>query len=157
MPMHSVESTIVIHRSPTTVFNFISSPANWAGLHPGSKRIIGEGVDKPANGGLHFIETIDDGDAQQFDAQWLVTHVVADKYFEFQFPPDYSTETFFNIVITYTLVDLGTSTKFTRTMTSWIRPEADMAKLDAFKKPSMHDLYLENVRERVESAGAKET
>ncbi|GKZ34423.1 hypothetical protein AbraIFM66950_004698 [Aspergillus brasiliensis] len=151
MSLLKVESHIKIDRSPSAVFDFISSPANWAGLHPGSKQIIGEGVQTSAKTGTRFIEIIDDGNGVKFNAHWVVTRSIKDEFFQFRFPSDYSHSLFHEIVITYDVSqnDDG-STEFTRRMVSWIKPGVDITPLCSFYINDLHNEYVAAVKARVE-------
>lgn len=155
MSLLTVESHITINRTPAAVFAFISSPANWAGLHPGSKEIIGEGVKESAKEGTRFIEVIDDANGLEFDAHWIVTRSRRDEFFQFQFPSDYSHDPFQEIVITYNVTEnAGGSTAFTRRMVSWVKPGVDIKPLRSFYENDMHNEYVARVKATVEAASS---
>lgn len=146
----TVTSSVVIAAPPSKIYAFISSPSNWAGLHPGSKEIIGEGTAESAAVGLKFIEVIETSTAK-FDAHWQVTKTVPDKFFQFEFPAYFSHGPFHQIVITYTLIPKPEGTKFVRTMTSYLTGDEAVPGLEAFAEPEMHNKYLESVKSRVDS------
>ncbi|KAF1923298.1 uncharacterized protein M421DRAFT_96213 [Didymella exigua CBS 183.55] len=152
MSLLTVESHITIDKPASEVFNFISTPSNWAGLHPGSARIIGEGITSSAVVGTRFIEVIDDGHRPVFDAHWVITRSVKDEFFQFQFPSDFAHGPFQEIVITYNITAKGeASTAFTRRMVSWVRPGADTSELAAFSENDMHNKYVAGVKARLEA------
>ncbi|KAJ5738612.1 hypothetical protein N7493_001767 [Penicillium malachiteum] len=137
MSLLQVESHITIAKPAAAVFDFISSPINWAGLHPGSKEIRGDSVHTSAKVGTRFIEVIDDKNGLKFDAEWVVTRNYKDEFFQFQFPSDYSHDS---------------STSFTRRMVSWIKPSVDTKPLSSFYENDMHNDYVIAVKARVEAA-----
>lgn len=151
MSLLTVESHINIKKSPSAVFAFISSPSNWAGLHPGSKEIRGEGVTSSAAVGTRFIEVINDENGNAFDAAWVVTRSIKDEFFQFQFPSDFTHGPFHEIVVTYNVtLEADGSTAFTRRMVSWVRPGAGGENLRSFSENAMHNRYVANVKAKVE-------
>ncbi|KAJ5613841.1 hypothetical protein N7528_007495 [Penicillium herquei] len=153
MSLLQVESHITIAKPAAAVFDFISSPINWAGLHPGSKEIRGDGVQTSAKVGTRFIEVIDDKNGLKFDAEWVVTRNYKNEFFQFQFPSDYSHGPFQEIVITYNVSqNTDGSTSFTRRMVSWIKPGVDTKPLSSFYENDMHNDYVAAVKARVEAA-----
>ncbi|KAK7180350.1 hypothetical protein DPSP01_012022 [Paraphaeosphaeria sporulosa] len=151
MSLLAVESHNNITRSTSNVFAFVSSPSNWAGLHPGSKKIIGEGVTGSAAVGTRFVEVIDDDNGNVFDASWMIIRSINDELFQFQFPSDFARGPFQEIVITYNVTpEADGSMAFTRRMASWIRPGIDAEKLISFSKNDMHNQYMANVKAKVE-------
>ncbi|KAJ6118277.1 hypothetical protein N7471_013744 [Penicillium samsonianum] len=155
MSLLTVESHISIDRPPAAVFDFISTPANWAGLHPGSQQIVGKGVNESAKQGTRFIEVIDDANGLKFDAHWVVTRSHKNEFFQFQFPSDYAQGPFQEIVITYNVSEKADgSTAFTRRMVSWIKPGVDTKPLSSFYENDMHNEYVARVKARVENTSS---
>lgn len=152
MSFLQAESHINISKPPTAVFEFVSAPANWPGLHPASKKITGDGINASAKVGTRFTEVIRDPNGLNFDAEYVVSRSVKDQFFEFKWPADYSYGPINEVVITYDLSENPDgSTALTRRQLSWVKPGVDTTPLKALYENDMHNDYVAAVKSRLEA------
>lgn len=151
--MHN-EFSIDIARSPEDIFAYVTTVANWAGLHPGSQKIEGEGTTSVVKEGLEFVEKIKNAYVE-FPATWVISKVVPGKFFQFKFASQFDSPQFNDITITYTLSETATGTHFTRSMVSFLKPGQNPEQLKSFGgqyPEAVHHLkYLQGIKQKLES------
>jgi len=151
MSVYKIRSETIIQKPISEVYNFITTVANWTGIHPATKDILGpSGINSTAVPGLKFVEVVE-ARGLNFNCEWEVRKVVKNEFFEIIFPADFTHGPLNEIVITYNLTAAGdNATKFVRTMVNFCKPDAKEEETRDLEEPGMHDNYLKAVKARLE-------
>ena len=139
----------------STLFNLLTAPANWLGLHPVTKGIYGPAITRSLGVGGVAIEHIDsDERPAPFDAVWLVTRHEQDKVWELS--SLYFGGQPLTVKIRYDFLQHSNYlTTFKRTMITYYQ-EGDISEqnLKASKSAREHEIYFDNIRKRLNALQA---
>lgn len=151
--MESVTNEVkgVFNCPASVLFNLLTAPANWLGLHPVTKGVYGPAIDNSLGvGGVAIEHIVSSERPMPLDAVWLVTRHQPDKRWEF------SSLYFGGQPMTVTIKYLFDSvpgenkTTFTRTMTTCYRQgDISAQNIEASKSDKEHEIYFDNIRQRL--------
>lgn len=144
-----VEETF--HCSASTLFDLVTTPANWLGLHPVTKGVYGPCVDKSLPiGGVAIEHIVSEEREKPLDAVWLVTDYIKDKLWLFE--SIYFGGEYCKVVIRYDFTSLDSNkVLFKRTMTTtyYSANEISSTEKAAFKSTKTHSAYFDNIKKKL--------
>lgn len=138
------------------LFDLVTTPANWLGLHPVTNGIYGPSINESLNiGGVAIEHIVSAERAKPLDAVWLVTDYIKDKLWLFEsiyFGGEYCKVV---MVIRYDFENLASNeVLFKRTMItiSYSTDQIDATENAAFKSNKTHLEYFENIKKKLKLA-----
>lgn len=150
--METIENktSIQIDAKAEVVYNLITTPKNWVGLHPVTKAVYGPDIDKEAGVNAVWIEHIQNSNDyhHSVDAAWYVTEANPAKRWQIK-------SAFFGgqktvVTITYIFEEAANKTTFTRIMSTQVPNDMNNAEKKGLADPTKHQEYLERIKQKVE-------
>nr|BBH87772.1 hypothetical protein KTC_25230 [Thermosporothrix sp. COM3] len=151
--VYTVDSVIQIKRPAAEIYDFVSTPANWPGLHPDTIAVGGD-TNHSETIGSRFVEVVRHPGRHSSGTPvlWEVTKSERPHLWEISLSG--GSELVQQCVITYTLVQQGEETRFSRHMVTVLQPDAKAKlkpeRLSSFQKSDVHDEYLRRVKAHLE-------
>lgn len=145
------KTSVKINVKAQVVYNLITTPKNWVGLHPVTKAVYGPTIDKEASVNSVWIEHIENSNSyhSSVDATWYVTKAEPYKLWQIK-------SAFFGgkdeiVTITYYFEEENNVTNFTRIMETKVSKNASDTEKKGLADPTQHQKYLEKIKQRLES------
>lgn len=150
MIINSNQTAIKIKCNVRDLFAMVTAPKNWLGLHPVTKGIYGPNIENSLAVGDVCIEHIVNPERPgPIDAVWVVTEKVDNVVWSIEsikFGNEQQT-----IFIQYNFYQDGEYTNFIRTMVTKSTGNVDARNVSSSASPHSHDVYLENLKKRMEN------
>lgn len=133
------------------LFDLVTTPANWLGLHPVTKGVYGPSIEKSLTiGGVAIEHIVSEEREKPLDAVWLVTDYIKDKLWLFE--SIYFGGENCKVVIRYDFKNLeNNKVLFKRTMmtTYYSIDGMSISEKAAFKSTKTHSEYFENIKKKL--------
>lgn len=152
--MKSINNTVeeAFDCPSSVLFNLVTAPANWVGLHPVTKAVYGPEIDKSLNvGGVAIEHIVSEEREKPLNAVWLVTEYEKNKMWAFK-------SLYFGgepceVTIRYEFTSLNDKKViFKRIMiTTYADSQLDASEINASKSNASHVEYFANIRKRLDA------